>query len=116
MIEETNLRVTEAYHKDVGRGIARIDTRLMQQMGLISGDIIEILGKAKTYAIVWPNVEREQENRIRIDGNLRSNAKVGIDDRVTIQESPGKTRSESYPRSFSACKACWRCPLHPQNY
>ena len=42
MIEEINLRVTEAYHKDVGRGIARIDTRLMQQMGLISGDIIEI--------------------------------------------------------------------------
>ena len=90
MIEETNLRVTEAYHKDVGRGIARIDTRLMQQMGLISGDIIEILGKAKTYAIVWPNVEREQENRIRIDGNLRSNAKVGIDDRVTIQKVQAK--------------------------
>ncbi len=57
MIEETNLRVAEAYHKDVGRGIARIDTRLMQQMGLVSGDIIEISGKAKTYAKVWPNVE-----------------------------------------------------------
>lgn len=90
MIEEINLRVAEAYHKDVGRGIARIDTRLMQQMGLVSGDIIEISGKAKTYAIVWPNVEREQENRIRIDGNLRSNAKVGIDDRVTIQKVQAK--------------------------
>ena len=67
-------------------GIARIDIRLMQQMGLVSGDIIEISGKSKTYAIVWPNVESGQENRIRIDGNLRSNAKVGIDDRVTIQK------------------------------
>ncbi len=90
MIEEMNLRVAEAYHKDVGRGIARIDTRLMQQMELVSGDIIEISGKTKTYAIVWPNVEREQENRIRIDGNLRSNAKVGIDDRVTIQKVQAK--------------------------
>ncbi len=47
MIEETNLRVAEAYHKDVGRGIARIDTRLMQQMELVSGDIIEISGKSQ---------------------------------------------------------------------
>ncbi len=92
MTEEVNLRVAEAYHKDVGRGIARIDTRLMQQMGLVSGDIIEISGKAKTYAIVWPNVERGpgQENRVRIDGNLRSNAKVGIDDKVTIQKVRAK--------------------------
>ena len=51
MIEETNLRVAEAYHKDVGRGIARIDTRLMQQIGLVSGDIIEISGRTKTYAL-----------------------------------------------------------------
>lgn len=72
MTEEINLRVAEAYHKDVGRGIARIDTRLMQEMGLVSGDIIEISGRSKTYAIVWPNVERGQENRIRIDGNLRA--------------------------------------------
>lgn len=92
MTEEINLRVAEAYHKDVGRGgIARIDTRLMQEMGLVSGgDIIEISGRSKTYAIVWPNVERGQENRIRIDGNLRSNAKVGIDDRVTIQKVQAK--------------------------
>jgi transitional endoplasmic reticulum ATPase len=92
MTEDVNLRVAEAYHKDVGRGIARVDTRLMQQMGLVSGDIIEISGKANTYAIVWPNVERGpgQENRIRIDGNLRSNAKVGIDDKVTIQKVRAK--------------------------
>jgi transitional endoplasmic reticulum ATPase len=90
MTEEMNLRVAEAYHKDVGRGIARIDTRLMQQMELVSGDIIEISGRSKTYAIVWPNVERGQENRVRIDGNLRSNAKVGIDDRVTIQKVQAK--------------------------
>ncbi len=92
MTEDVNLRVAEAYHKDVGRGIARIDTRLMQQMGLVSGDIIEISGKANTYAIVWPNAEHGpgQENRIRIDGNLRSNAKVGIDDKVTIQKVRAK--------------------------
>ena len=90
MSEEINLRVAEAYHKDVGRGIARINTHLMQQMGLVSGDIIEISGKAKTYAIVWPNVEPGEENRIRIDGNLRINAKVGIDDKVTIRKIQAK--------------------------
>jgi transitional endoplasmic reticulum ATPase len=113
MIEELNLRVAEAYHKDVGRGFARIDTRLMQQMGLVSGDVIEISGKAKTYALVLPNVEHEQEKIIRIDGNGRSNSKVGIDDRVTIKKNSGKTRSESYSRSFPACEPCWGYPLYP---
>ncbi len=86
MIEETTLRVAEAYHKDVGRGFARIDTQLMQQMGLVNESVIEIAGRAKTYALVLPNVEHEQENRIRMDGNLRTNAKVGIDDKVTIKK------------------------------
>jgi transitional endoplasmic reticulum ATPase len=72
MTEEISLRVAEAYHKDVGRGIARIDTHLMQEMGLVSGDIIEISGRSKTYAIVWPNVERGQENK---DQNRRKPAK-----------------------------------------
>lgn len=86
MSEEITLRVAEAYHKDVGRGIARIDTHLMERMGLVSGDVVELEGKAKAYALVWPNLKHDQENMIRMDGNLRSNAKVGIDERVIVQK------------------------------
>ena len=90
MSEEIILRVAEAYHKDVGRGIARLDTRLMEHMGLVSGDVVELEGKARAYALVWPNLERGQENMIRMDGNLRSNAKIGIDERVTVRKVEAK--------------------------
>jgi len=110
MTEEMNLRVAEAYHKDVGRGIARIDTRLMQQMDLVSGDIIEISGKSRTYAIVWPNVEHGQENRIRIDGNLRSNAKVGIDEKVTVQKVQAK-HAQRVTLLHPSLSGLWAAPI-----
>ncbi|MGZ4929189.1 MAG: hypothetical protein ACXV76_13100, partial [Halobacteriota archaeon] len=40
MAEEVTLRVVEAYHRDAGRGIARLDMHTMRELGLVSGDII----------------------------------------------------------------------------
>ncbi|MFO7966232.1 MAG: CDC48 family AAA ATPase [Archaeoglobaceae archaeon] len=88
-----SLRVKEAYHRDVGRGIARTDPEVIDQMGLKSGDIIEITGKGKVSVpgIVWPGYPEDRGSGvIRIDGNLRTNAGVGIDDKVTIKKSSGK--------------------------
>ncbi|MDD2439179.1 MAG: CDC48 family AAA ATPase [Methanosarcinaceae archaeon] len=93
MSEKITLRVAEAYNKDVGRGIARLDPRLMELMGLVSGDVIEIEGKTRAYALVWPGLERGpsgQENIIRMDGNLRGNAKIGIDDKVSVRKVEAK--------------------------
>lgn len=77
----------QAYPRDAGRGIARLDKTLMQQIGAMSGDIIEIKGKEKCYAVVWPGyVEDAGKDVIRIDGNLRNNAKVGIDEQVILRK------------------------------
>ncbi|MEM2924298.1 MAG: CDC48 family AAA ATPase [Methanocellales archaeon] len=85
--KEVQLRVAEAYHRDAGRGIARIDLETMQKLGLVSGDIVEIEGKDKASAIVWPGYPEDAgRGIIRIDGNTRSNAKVGIDDLVTVRK------------------------------
>ncbi len=87
MTEETTVSVGQAYPRDAGRGIARLDKPLMQQIGAISGDIIEIKSKEKCYAIVWPGyLEDAGKELVRIDGNLRNNAKVGIDDKVTLRK------------------------------
>lgn len=48
------LAVEESKNRDVGRGIARIDQRTMQRLGISAGDVIEIEGKRKTSAIAWP--------------------------------------------------------------
>lgn len=85
---EVTLRIQEAYHRDVGRGIARIDMETMKKLGMVSGDIIEIEGKGATsYAVVWPGYPSEEgKGVILIDGNTRANAKVGIDDRVKVRK------------------------------
>ncbi len=89
--EEITLRVAEAYYRDVGRGIARIDPEAMAKLGLQSGDVIEIIGKSTVPAIVWPGYPEDRgKGIIRIDGSLRNNAGVGIDDRVKIRKSEAK--------------------------
>ncbi len=89
---EVTLKVQEAYHRDVGRGIARIDMETMRQLGMVSGDIIEIEGKGATAtAVVWPGYPSEEgKGVILIDGNIRSNARVGIDDRVKVRKIQAK--------------------------
>lgn len=82
------LRVVEAHHRDVGRDIARIDRDVMEKMGILSGDIIMVVGKEKACAIAGPGYPEDQGTEIiRIDGNIRTNARVGIDDKIYLQKS-----------------------------
>ncbi|TAJ44687.1 CDC48 family AAA ATPase [Methanofollis fontis] len=85
--DQIELTVKEAYHEDAGRGIARIGIDVMKALGLVSGDVIEIQGKQKAAAIVWPGFPEDiGRGVIRIDGNIRGNAHVGIDDTVRIRK------------------------------
>jgi len=81
------LKVAEAKPRDAGKGIARIDPELMEILGIGPGDVIQIDGKKKTVAIVWPGYS-EDENRglVRIDGHTRRNAQVGLDDKVAVRK------------------------------
>ncbi len=88
MNEKIILRVAEAHHRDAGRDIARIDRDLMDRMGLSSGDVIFVIGKEKACALAGPGYPEDQGyDIIRIDGNIRNNARVGIDDKVYIEKS-----------------------------
>jgi len=85
------LRVADARHKDVGRGIARIDPQVVDRLGLASGDVISIEGKKTTVAISWPGyMEDVGTGTIRIDGNTRRNAGVSIDDKVTVRRTEAR--------------------------
>jgi len=82
-----DLVVKEAAHGDAGRGMARLSIDVMKQLNLVSGDVIEISGKKKAAAIVWPGFPEDTGRAvIRIDGNVRSNAGAGIDDKVRIKK------------------------------
>ncbi len=80
--------VKEAAHNDAGRGIARLSVDVMKKLGLVSGDVIEIVGKRNAAAIVWPGTAEDIGFGIlRIDGSIRTNASAGIDEKVKIRKS-----------------------------
>ncbi|NLX49883.1 MAG: CDC48 family AAA ATPase [Methanospirillum sp.] len=82
-----NVTVKEAAREDAGRGIARVSIDVMRSLGLVSGDVIEIVGKRKANAIVWPGFAEDSGRAIlRIDGNTRGNAGTGVDEQVRIHK------------------------------
>lgn len=89
-IGQIQVRVAEAYHRDAGKGIARIDVGLMKRLGLENGGVMEIQGKEKVYAIAWPGNPEDAEDLIRIDGSTRANLGAGIDTRVTVQRAEAR--------------------------
>ncbi|MCJ7443752.1 MAG: CDC48 family AAA ATPase [Methanotrichaceae archaeon] len=86
MSEEITLKVIEARPSDVGRGIARVDPAVFREKGWQAGDVISIQGKKKTAALLWPGYPDDTgSSAVRLDGNIRRNAEVSIDDRVPIK-------------------------------
>ncbi|TET19158.1 AAA family ATPase [Candidatus Bathyarchaeota archaeon] len=91
-MSEVQLKVGDARQRDVGRGIARINQKTMQKLGISAGDVIEILGKRNTAAIAWPAYSEDQDKEIiRIDGFSRKNSGVAINEYVTVR--PGKVKN-----------------------
>jgi hypothetical protein len=83
-----SLRVLAAYARDIGRGVARMDGRSMDVLGVSDGDIIEIIGKKDgTDARCYQLLPSEQDQGItRIDPALRKLIGVTIEDTVTIRK------------------------------
>ena len=91
-MSEIQLRVGDARQRDVGRGIARIDQRTMQKLGISAGDVIEICGKRTTSAIAWPAYSEDQNrDLLRVDGFSRKNAGVAINEYVVVR--PAKVKA-----------------------
>ncbi len=81
------LKVLEAYTRDVGRGVARIDYDAMDALEASTGDIIEVKGKRKTVAKCLPLYPSDEgRGVIRIDGLIRNNTGVAIGDSVTVRK------------------------------
>jgi len=81
------LKVAEAWPKDVGRGIARIDPEDMSRLGADVGDIVELKAKRGTVAKVMPTFQSERgKGVIQIDGLVRGNCQAGIDEKVNVSK------------------------------
>ena len=82
-----SLKVLEAYTRDVGRGVARIDYDSMDNLNASTGDVIEIKGKRRTVAKCLPLYPSDEgKGIIRIDGLGRNNAGIAIGDTITVRK------------------------------
>jgi len=81
------LKVLEAYTRDVGRGVARIDYDSMDTLNASTGDVIELKGKRRTVAKCLPLYPSDEgKGIIRIDGLGRNNAGIAIGDTITVRK------------------------------
>jgi len=82
-----SLLVREAYSRDAGRGVVRIDYDSMDKINASTGDIIEINSKRRTVAKCLPLYPADEGKRIiRIDGLGRNNLEIAFGGIVTIQK------------------------------
>ncbi len=88
---EVSLRVMEAMQEEAYKGIVRIDSQYMKEIGIRPGDIVEIEGNRKTVGIADRAYPTDVgEALIRMDGILRRNAKTGIGDQVKVRKTDYK--------------------------
>ena len=91
MAQEIRLKVMEAVQDDVNKGIVKIDSTFMKQIEVNPGDVVEIAGERKTAAIVDRAYPGDIGlNIIRMDGNVRKNARTSIGELVTILKADVK--------------------------
>jgi len=88
MEKGAKLKVMEALQEEAYKGIVRIDSQTMRDIGVRPGDIIEIQGARKTVGLVdraYPTDVGQAV--IRMDGILRRNAKTSLGEFVAVKRA-----------------------------
>jgi transitional endoplasmic reticulum ATPase len=64
------LKIAETDIRFVGKGLALVDPKVMDEFNLVTGDIIELKGKKKcSYVRLWSGLSSDySRNIVRIDG------------------------------------------------
>lgn len=85
---QLSLRVAETDPKYVGRGIALVDPKVMSDLDLSPGDVVQVSGnRRKTHVLLWSSQQQDYGKKlIRVDGYTRNNLGIGIDDNVYVRK------------------------------
>jgi transitional endoplasmic reticulum ATPase len=83
--KSAKLRIERLDKNRSGRSLCYVDQDVLSQIGLSTGDIIEIRGKKKTTGIIVSSLTDKGKGIIRIDGIQRLNAGATIGEYVAIK-------------------------------
>lgn len=88
MVEEVSLKVAEANQDDINKGVVRIDSSQMREIGIRPGNVVEIHGEGKTVAIADRALPGDIGMPIiRMDGLIRRNAKTTLGENVKVTKA-----------------------------
>ena len=83
---EIELKVAEAIQEDINKGIARLSSRIMAELGIVSGDLIEVASK-NSLIVKSMRSEESEETSIRLDGNTRSDLNTSLGEKVKVRRA-----------------------------
>ncbi len=86
-----NLTVKPLRQKHAARSMAAIDRQAMEELGIVNGDYVLVQNPNNdemAVARAWPGYDEDTgKGIIRIDGQIRHEADVAIDDKVEIEKA-----------------------------
>src|SRR5256712_5501493 len=90
-MSEIILKIAEISQRHVGKGIALVDPKIVEDNNWETGQILEIIGNRKSHVKLWAgSAEDYGTGIIKIDGLTRHNIGAGINDKVTIKKVDAK--------------------------
>lgn len=73
---------------DIGKSVIRLDSKTMKELGLVSGDFVEIVGRKRTAAIVLQYAG--EGGIIKMDSLLRKNVDALLGEKVNVAKADVK--------------------------
>ncbi|MGB6464281.1 MAG: CDC48 family AAA ATPase [Nitrosotalea sp.] len=85
-MSEITLRIAEASQRHVGKGIAVVDPKVVEDNNWETGNILELVGNRKSHTKLWPgSAEQYGTGIIKIDGTTRQNIGAGIGEKISVK-------------------------------
>ncbi|MGI0086987.1 MAG: CDC48 family AAA ATPase [Nitrosotalea sp.] len=85
-MSEITLRIAEASQRHVGKGIAVVDPKVVEDNNWETGNILELVGNRKSHTKLWPgSAEQYGTGIIKIDGATRQNIGAGIGEKISVK-------------------------------
>jgi transitional endoplasmic reticulum ATPase len=85
------LKIVEASQRHVGKGIAVVDPKIVEDNNWEAGQIIELVGNRKSHVKLWPSsAEDYGTGIIKIDGITRQNIGSGIGEKISVKKVDAK--------------------------
>src|SRR5947209_8158014 len=90
-MSEIILKIAEISQRHVGKGIALVDPKIVEDNNWETGQILEIIGNRKSHVKLWSGSPEDYGTGIiKIDGLTRHNINSGINDKVSIKKVDAK--------------------------